>query len=129
MRSSRRPQLPGISEQMKAWSAALTGELSAWPQTAARPFFGFTALYRNHSIFALLPRTRSIETANSLAFKLENPAASVRARLKNDSRIGSTEMQKARWFTFELSADADLRVALDWLGQAYETVGQRKKTR
>jgi len=70
-----------------------------------------------------------METANSLGFKLEDPSSAVRARLERDPRIGSTQMQTARWFTFELSSDADLHDALDWLGQAYEGAGKSKKSR
>ena len=82
--------------------------------------FGFTAWYRKGTIFAVLPKTRGMETPNSLAFKLPDASSRLRARLQRDARIGSTEMQKARWFTFELSTDADLHDALEWLGQAYE---------
>jgi hypothetical protein len=124
-----RPNLPSISEEMKAWSAALADEVGGSPQVSTRAFFGFTALYRKGKIFALLPRTRGMGTANSLAFKLEAPIAAVRTRLDKDSRIGSTQMQKARWFTFELSSDADLHDALDWLGRAYEAADKRKKSR
>lgn len=125
----QRPSLAPISEEMKAWSAALADEGCGWPQVATRSFFGFTALYRKDKIFAILPRTRGMETANSLAFKLEGPTPAVRARLEKDPRIGSTQMQKARWFTFELSSDADLHAALEWLGLAYEAAGKNKKSR
>lgn len=125
---SSRPKLPVVSEQMKAWSAALAGEISGWPQVATRSFFGFTALYRKDKIFALLPRTRGMQTANSLAFKIEGPAPAVRARLEEDARIASTRMQKARWFTFELSSDADLHEGLEWLSRAYEAAGKTKKS-
>jgi hypothetical protein len=121
---SKRPKLPAVSEQMKAWSSALCAEIDDWPRVTARVFFGFTALYRRDRIFALLPRTRGMETANSLAFKLESPAARLLAQLRQDSRIGSAQMQKARWFTFELSSDADLHDALDWLARAYEAAGK-----
>jgi hypothetical protein len=124
---SKRPKLPAISEQMKAWSAALVSEIEGWPQVTARAFFGFNALYRRKRIFALLPRTRGMETATSLAFKLESPGARLLARLRQDPRVGSTQMQRARWFTFELSADTDLRGALDWLGLAYEAAGKASK--
>ena len=120
----RLPLLPAISEEMKAWSAALAGEVTGWP----RVFFGFTALYRRDKIFALLPRTRGMETANSLAFKLEDPTPTVRARMEKDPRIGSIQMQKPRWFTFELSSDADLHDALDWLNRAYETAGKSNRS-
>jgi len=125
---SSRPKLPVVSEQMKAWSAALAGEISDWPQVASRSFFGLTALYRKDKIFALLPRTRGMDTANSLAFKIEGLSPALRARIERDARIGSTRMQKARWFTFKLSSDADLHEALDWLSRAYEAAGKTKKS-
>ncbi len=125
---STRPKLPKVSEEMKAWSAALAGEVTGWPRVATRVFFGFTALYRQDKIFAALPRTRGMETANSLAFKLENPTPTVRRRLEKDPRVGSTQMQKARWFTFELSSDADLHDGLDWLNRAYEAAGKSNKS-
>ncbi len=121
---SKRPKLPAVSEQMKEWSAALAAEIGGWPWVTARAFFGFTALYRRAKIFALLPRTRGMETANSLAFKLESPAPRLLAQLQQDPRIGSAQMRKARWFTFELTADKDLRDALDCLARAYEAAGR-----
>lgn len=113
---------------MKAWCAALAAETADWPQIRAHTFFGFTALYRKDTMFALLPRTRGMETANSLAFRMDTPAAKDRARLEKDPRVGAAEIKKARWFTFELSSDADLHDALDWLGRAYETAGKIRKS-
>lgn len=115
-----RPRLPVASEQMKAWATALAAEITTWPQVSTRVFFGFTALYRRQKIFAILPRTRAMGTPNTLAFKLEFPTRHLRARLSRDSRVGMTRMRAARWQTFELSSDADLHDALDWLGRAYE---------
>jgi hypothetical protein len=116
---------------MKAWSAALADEVGGWPQVSARPFFGFTALYRRDKMFAALPRSRGWESANSLAFKLETHASAVSARLKSDShiRVWSNSRQKARWFVFELCCDAELHDALDWLRLAYEASGKNKKLR
>jgi hypothetical protein len=119
VKRGRRPMLPAISEQMKAWCAALAGEVAGWPQVTTRAFFGFTAVYRENAIFGILPRTRGMETANALAFRLDTPTAALRARLEKDLRIGSAEIKKARWFSFELSADSDLHDALAWLGRAY----------
>ena len=31
-------------------------------------------------------------------------------------RIWSSPLREARWFSFELSSDADIHDALDWLG-------------
>ena len=122
MRPQRRsePKLPKASEEMKAWSAALGAEIAQWPQVELRSFFGFTALYRRDLIFGVLPRTRAMGTSNALAFKLESAGPKIRARLENDPRMGFTLMQRKRWYTFELSSDADLHDALDWLGRAYE---------
>ena len=125
---SKRAKLPVASEQMKAWSSALAGEIAEWPQVSTRSFFGFAALYRKDKMFGALPRTRAMQTPNSLVFKLPDSTSPIMARLEADSRIGSLQMQKARWFTFELSSDADLHDALDWLGRSYEAAGKRKKS-
>jgi len=113
---------------MKAWSAALVAEVSDWPLVSARSFFGFTALYRKETMFAALPRTRALEAANSVAFKLESPSRAVRVRLEKSARPWSSTPDKARWFSFEGSSDADLHGALDWLGRAYEAAGKNRKS-
>jgi hypothetical protein len=105
---------------MKDWSAALEAELADWPRVSARAMFGLKALYRGKRIFAVLPRTRGMGSANSLAFKLEAATPRVLARLRKDARIQTTIMQAKRWFVFELSSDRDVKDALDWLGRAYE---------
>jgi hypothetical protein len=111
---------------MKAWSAALEGELSKWPQVTTKSFFGFTALYRGDFMFAALPRTRSLETASAIAVRLEVRSAAVCARLEKDSRVTSAPMESARWFAFHLSSDRDLHDALDWVGLAYDAAGKKK---
>lgn len=125
------PNLPKVSEQMKAWSAALADEVAGWPKVSTRPFFGFTALYRGDKMFAALPRTRGWESATSLAFKLEAPSSVVSARLQKDPRIRvwSANVERARWFSFELASDADLHGALDWLGRAYDAAAKGAKGR
>ena len=114
---------------MKAWSAALADEVAGWPQVATRAFFGFTALYHKNEMFAVLPRTRGLETPNSLAFRLDAPSPAMRARLHKDRRIGSAQIKEARWFRFELSSDADLHEALGWLSRAYEAARKQKRLR
>jgi hypothetical protein len=105
---------------MKAWAAGLASDIESWPQVRLRPMFGLTAWYRRDRIFAVLPKTRGMDSPNALAFKLALASKRLLARIGKDPRIGSTQMQKARWFTFELSCDADLHDALDWLARAYE---------
>jgi hypothetical protein len=85
----------------------------------ALSFFGFTALYRKDKMFGALPRTRSMETANSLAFRIDSPARALRARLDKTTRPWSVQSDKARWFVFEIHSDGDLHDAIDWLGKAY----------
>jgi hypothetical protein len=108
------------SDEMKAWAVAVAGEAATWPHVESRVFFGFTALYRKDKIFGLVPRTRSLDPSNSIAFKLESAGPRIAARVRRDSRIGYTEMQKSRWYTFSISVEADLRDALEWLLRAHE---------
>jgi hypothetical protein len=98
----------------------LAGEVAGWPGVNGRPMFGLTALYRNDVIFAVLPKTRGMESGNSLAFKIPQASERMRKRLEADGRIEQTMMQKARWFVFEMGSDADVRGALGWLNLAYE---------
>jgi hypothetical protein len=114
------PRLPPVSEEMKAWSAALASEIGGWPGVTFRPMFGFMAVYRRNRIFAVLPRSRAMGTPSSLAFKLEDAGPRVLASLRKDSRIQMTMMRARRWFVLELSSDRDLKHAMDWLGRAYE---------
>lgn len=82
--------------------------------------FGFTSWYRGKRIFAVLPRTRGMGSPNSLAFKLEKAGPRILARLQAEKRISTPVMQATRWFVLELSSDRDLKIALDWIGRAYE---------
>ena len=125
----QRPKLPPVSDEMKAWCAALADEVSGWPSAQARSFFGFTALYRHDKMFAALPRTRALESPNALAFKLHSPAPKLRASLAKDPRIAAFDQDKERWFLFDLSSAADLHDALEWLGRAYEAAGSRRKSK
>jgi hypothetical protein len=125
----KRPKLPPISDEMKAWSSALEGEVSAWPQVTTKSFFGFTALYRKDFMFGALPRTRSLEKTNAIAVRLETRSAAIGARLAKDPRVTSAPMESERWFAFHLSSDRDLHDALDWIGLAYDAAGKKMKSR
>jgi hypothetical protein len=125
----KRANLPAISDEMRAWCAALAEEVADWPRAEARCFFGFTALYRGDKMFAALPRTRALEGPNALAFKLGPPTAKLRASLEKDSRICSFGKDKGRWFMFEISSGADLHDALEWLSRAYSAAGHRRKSK
>lgn len=114
------PTFAVISEEMKAWSAALASELTTWPGVRTHPMFGFTALYRGKRIFAILPRTRGMGSSSSLAFKLENASSRLLRGLREERRISTTVMRASRWFVFEVAAGSDLNDALAWLSRAYE---------
>ena len=129
--SARKVQLepsPPVSEQMRAWSSALAAELRQWPQVRQKVFFGFSAFYRGKTMFALLPRTRSIFKENALALRIEKPGRAVRTLLEKDRRIAAFDKDKRRWFSFEISRDCDLHEALEWLGRAFEAARRSKKT-
>jgi len=104
----------------------LAGEVTGWPGVTARPMFGLSAVYRKEAIFAVLPKTRGMESGNSLAFKIPGASARTRKRLQADGRIQESVIQKARWFVFEMESDADVRGALGWLSEAYEAAGKGK---
>jgi hypothetical protein len=131
MKPAKPPKQPLISEEMKAWSTALAAETADWPNLSQRSFFGFTALYRGDHIFAMLPRSRNIDTANKIAFRIDAPSTVLQKRISSDERIIPFEVSKkknpARWFTFLLSADADLHDALEWLSTSYQATARRKK--
>ena len=114
-----RPDLPKISEEMKAWSAALAGEVTTWPHVITRPMFGMTALYRGKRIFAVLPRTRCMDFPNSLGLKLKSPNPRMRRVAQRDPPIRFADI-KACWWSFEMTSNDDIRSALEWLSRAYE---------
>lgn len=115
---------PPVSEQAKAWSAALAAETREWPEVTQKSFFGFTALYRGKYMFGLLPRTKSIFTENAVAFRIEQPNAKTKMLLESDRHIAPFDKHKERWYTLELTCDADLHRALDWLARAGENANK-----
>ena len=128
MKKRSKVPLIAISEEMKAWSAALESEVRRWPVVRTQPMFGLTALYRGKKIFAILPRTRGMGSPNSLAFKFEQSTPAILARLQKEPRISTTIMRARRWFVFELQSARDLRAALSWLEAAYQAaVGHARR--
>jgi hypothetical protein len=116
-----RPKMPLISEEMKLWSAMLGKELSVWPQVSSRPMFGMLGYYRGKKIFAALPVTRGIKTPNSLIFRFSPMPPELQQRALKEPRIDmDRKIPGAKWFSFDLNSEADLRDALWWLNQAYE---------
>lgn len=105
---------------MKAWSAALAGELETWPKVTARSFFGFTALYRGKLIFGMLPRTRSVGRGDAVAFKLRAPGAKMLVSLQQDPQIHAFGSARSKWRRYEIATERDLNAVLHWFGEAFE---------
>src|SRR5207248_1884641 len=127
-KTSRGPKLVRISEEMKQWSAMLEQELSGWPDVSSRPMFGFLSFYRKSAIFAALPHTRAPGTPNSFIFRFESMPAKLQERATKTPQIRvSDRSPSAKWYSFELNSEADLRDALWWLNQAYEAAGESAK--
>jgi hypothetical protein len=117
---SKRPKLLRISEEMKQWSAMLEDELRGWPGVSSRPMFGFMGLYRDHTIFAALPRSRAMVTPNSIIFRFDPMPTELSKRAREDPRVDfERQAPGTRWFSFALHSSDDLRDALWWLDQAY----------
>jgi hypothetical protein len=115
-----RPRMHRITEEMRAWSAALEAEVLDWPQVTGKPMFGFLSVYRRGKIFAALPRTRTMDPPNSVAFKIEGASLQLTKKISAEPRIRGAEFGQARWMTFEMSSNDDLRQVLQWLETAYD---------
>ncbi len=118
-----------VSDQMKAWSAALSAEFQGWPQVTQKSFFGLTALYRGKTIFGLLPRTKSVFRPNAVAFRFDSLSREVKPLLASDPRVEAFDKKRTRWFTFDVSSDSDLHDALDYLGRAFDAARSVRKTK
>ena len=104
---------------MKQWSALLDGELEGWPGVRTQPMFGLVSYYRGRKIFAALPRTRALNSANSIIFKLHRASSQDLGKLRSDPRAAVSGKGMAGWQSLEVTSTADLKHALDWLDRAY----------
>jgi hypothetical protein len=124
-RESSRPTLPASSEEMKAWSAALGAEVGGWPKVSARIFFEFHRnLPQRYDVRCLAANPRDGHSERSRDSASMRRAAESAHSLKKMPALAPPRSEKARWFSFELSSDADLHDALDWLAMAYEAAGK-----
>jgi hypothetical protein len=114
------PLVPGITEQMRAFSAALEGELLTWPGVVVKPMFGMTALYRKNAIFAALPKSRALWTPASVAIKFDGAAAELNDEIRADKRFARISQLGRGWHAYELKAECDVNGALRWLSEAFE---------
>jgi hypothetical protein len=126
MKEKRRSGLIKVSDEMVVWSGLLAAEVVGWPAVTTKPMFGLTALYRGLEIFAALPKTRGMGSANAVAFKVVGAPAKVMTQMKRDARIQETAMGSVKWFVFEMESEEDLRGALEWLVVAYQAADKKR---
>lgn len=113
-----RPKLPHVSEEMKRLAELLEAEILSWPNVTSRPMFGLNGIYRGANIFAVLPRTRAMDTPDSIAFRLLKRPRHIMAELNKDKRIVASTPE-AKWISFVMESDSEIHGALNWLALAY----------
>lgn len=113
-RRTEPPKLFKISDEMKEWCGLLGAELVTWPGVRIKPMFGLVSYYRGGKIFAALPRTRAVNSPESIIFKFhrENPET-------RRARKQLQEYEALKWLAFEIPSADGLRQALRWLDLAY----------
>ena len=120
--SRPRPKMARISDEMKYLCAMLGEEVRTWPGVTSKAMFGMLGYYRSGAVFAALPVTRAIGSANGIIFKMKAMSEAQTDRASRDLRLGTgTNIKADRWHSFEIHSEDDLRDALWWLGQAYES--------
>lgn len=87
--------------------------------------FGMIAFYRRDVIFAAVPRTKSFEPDNSVAFKLYEIPEKLQAKIAKDKRIALGAEKSAGWILFQVNDARDLAGALSWFETAYERAAQQ----
>jgi len=125
-RGPKMPRFHKLSPEMQRWSALLAEELEQWPGVTTKPMFGFTSFYRGKTIFAAVPKTRALGSANSVIFKLPEDSKWRGAALK-DSRIQPGNIETHKWFPFEIGSESDLRDALLWFERAFQSAKAPRK--
>jgi hypothetical protein len=120
------PKAFEIPEEMKRWAVLLFDELASWPQVTRKQMFGMSSFYRNESIFAAIPNTKAFFSPTSIIFKLQVLTIRRQTEMSKDPRINLSFGIGQKWYGYELQSDADLRGALEWLGEAFESAPKKR---
>ena len=102
-----------VAEELKPALAFLERELPSWPQVTIKPMFGMLGVYRGKRIFAALPRSSAVGSANSILVKLPREKAA--------------GQRGQGWKRLEIFSSADLRETLGSLHRAHEQAVEEKK--
>jgi len=114
-----RPAFFRPSDEMRRIAAMLGAELESFPDVSIKPMFGLVGYYRDRLIFAALPRTKALGSANSIIFKLNAAPERVLGRARKDPRIVVSEKGMKGWQSLEITSDADIAHAQRWLTEAW----------
>jgi hypothetical protein len=117
----RRVTFPHAQQQLQALIVAVEHEVSSWPQVQLKPMFGMTAIYRNRTIFGLLPKTRSIHNGDEIWLKFPKLTRVIRKKISAESRIVPPRRPNgAPWHKLSQIKPEDYSLVIQWLGTAYE---------
>lgn len=106
----KRFTFPKVSEEMKRFAVLLEDEVKRWPGVRTGKMFGMVSVYRGDRIFAFLPASRGLESANSIMIKRE--------------RLAESEGKGKKWDSLEVLTEADIGTALRLLDEAYSRLGK-----
>jgi TfoX/Sxy family transcriptional regulator of competence genes len=126
-----RPEMFRTTDEMRRIAVMLGAELESFDDVTAKPMFGLIGYYRDRVIFAALPKTRALGSANSLIFKLNAAPERLLARARQDPRITTSQKGMKGWQTLEISSERDIGDAQRWLLEAwrYAVKLERKKAK
>jgi hypothetical protein len=128
----RKPMKPP-SDALRGWSAALRSELERWPQVELKSSFGMVMAYRGETIFAALPGTRAFYAEDAIMLKINKESKGLAGRIAAEPRFvpGAMHTKGGReghkWHLLALRSDADVHGAIEWLAEAYQAAGKRRK--
>jgi hypothetical protein len=122
-----RPAFFRPSDEMRRIAAMLGVELESFPDVCTKPMFGLIGYYREGVIFAALPRTKALGSADSIIFKLNAAPQRVVDRARKDPRITVLHKGSAGWQSLEISSDRDIAGAQRWLLEAWRHAAKTKK--
>jgi len=124
--SAKRAAMPtfyAVDEEMKHRASLLEAELSAWPGVKTKPMFGMVGFFRRNSIFAAVPRTRTLRSPQSIILKFDPVPAALTEKIKAEPRIADRAPGPGKgWHAFAIVSTEDIKDALWWLNQAYEHI-------
>ena len=89
------------SQETREWCSILEQEMMRWPGVSMGHIFGTRAFYHHKVMFAMLPDSRSLDSATAISF------------------INSSREEKNNWQTFELGDRSLIATALMSLKKAY----------